>query len=115
MIPVFPQGEYDHSHAWQSTDDRVAWERTFATGTDGQRKMAQAMITANRATPADEIRAKMASYPPPAPSGLVKVSLTLNDVLGVGPDATPTPHAPTDFSGTPAGMSATSRPSLGGF
>jgi hypothetical protein len=117
-VPVFPDGEYDHSHAWQNASDRVSWERTFATGTEGARRMAQAMITANPATPADEIRLKMTGLPPEAPSDPVKVSPTLEDVLGTRPQPDyghMYDRAPTDFSGSPAGYSGSSRSSLPGW
>lgn len=112
MIPVFPEGQYDHSHAWQNASDRASWERTWQTGTDGQRKMAQAMITQSMATPDAEIRAKMTMPPPPAPSGPAGVQLTLDDVLQIGPKGIPASRKPTDFSGSEGGYSGTSQPSL---
>lgn len=116
-ISLYPDGDYDPLNAWGSaTNDRAAWEATFRTGSGEQQRIAQSMITASMATPNDEIRAKLSVPPPPAPSGLRKVSPTLSDVLGAGPTAPPSPHlydrTATDFSGTNAGRDGTSGPSL---
>lgn len=114
-ISLYPDGQYDSSDVWGSaTNDRVMWERTFATGSDEARKISQAMITANMATPNAEIRAKMTALPPPAPSAPRKVSPTLDDVLSVGPKADPVLNSrtATDFSGTNAGRDGTAQPSL---
>lgn len=113
-ISVYPDGDYEHGATWQNTNDRVAWQRTFSVGTDEQRELATAMITANPLTPEAEIRANMTAQQV-AQRGM-KVSPTIDDVLGVGPQGYDTGHqydrAPTDFSGTPAGTMASSRPSL---
>lgn len=105
-IPVFPEGQYDHSHAWQNASDRASWERTWQTGSDGQRKMAQAALTADPSMPAEVIRANMTA--PIVTQAGSKTTLTLDDVLNVGPQGFNPGHlyarAPTDFSGTPAGM-----------
>lgn len=110
VVPVFPDGMYDHSHAWQNANDRVAWERTWKTGTDGQRKMAQAALTADPAMPAEMIRANMTT--PVTIQAGTKTSPTIDDVLNVGPSGYNPGHlydrAPTDFSGTPAGMQGSS-------
>ena len=113
---VFPDGVYDHGSTWMSTNDRVAWERTFTVGTDSQRRMAQAMITASPATSNDEIREKMA-YADFGPVVRAVPQPTIDSVLGVGPSPD-TGHmydrSPTDFSGTPAGQMASSTPSFAG-
>lgn len=114
VVPVFPEGQYDHSHTWMNASDRVSWERIWSTGTDGQRKMAEAAMTADPATPEDMIRANLTA-PVIAQRGM-KVSMTLDDVLGVGTQGFNPGHlydrAPSDFSGTPAGTEGTSMPSL---
>lgn len=115
MVAVFADGMYDHGSTWTNANDRVMWERTFATGTDSMKKMAAAAILADPATPADEIR-QATTPPPPAYSGLVKASPTIDDVLNVGTQGYSPGHlydrAPTDFSGTPAGRDASSVPSM---
>lgn len=110
VVPVFPDGMYDHSHAWQNSTDRVQWERTWQIGTEGQQKMAQAALTADPSMPAEVIRANMTA-PVIAQAGS-KTEMTLDDVLNVGPQGFNPGHlydrAPTDFSGTPAGMQGSS-------
>lgn len=113
MVAIYPDGNYDQSDVWGSaTNDRVAWERSFTQGTDAQQKMAQAMITQSMATPDAEIRAKMTMLPPPAPSGLVNVQPTIDDIFQVGPKGIPASRKPTDFSGSEGGYTGTSQPSL---
>jgi hypothetical protein len=118
MVAVFADGDYGPGATFRDANDRVLWERTFATGTDGMKKMAAAAILADPATPADEIR--QATTPPlPAYSGLVKASPTIDDVLSVGPQGYSPgrlyDRAPTDFSGTPAGRDGTSVPSMSAY
>lgn len=118
VVPIFPDGQYDHSSSWQNGNDRVMWERTFAMGPDTERRIAQAMITANPGTPDREIRLKMTAPPAPAPSPLVKTSPTLDDVLGTRaqPDyGHMYDRSPTDFSGSNGAYSGTSQPSLGAW
>jgi len=112
VVPVFPEGQYDHSHAWQNETDRESWQRTWQTGTDGQRKMAQAALTADPSMPPDMIRANMTA--PIVSQAGTKTSMTLDDVLNVGPQGFDPGHlydrAPTDFgSGTPAAESSSGR------
>lgn len=103
VVPVFPEGQYDHSHAWQNASDRASWERTWQTGSDGQRKMAQAALTADPSMPAEVIRANMTA--PVVTQVGTKTSMTIDDVLNVGPQGFNPGHlydrAPTDFSGAP--------------
>lgn len=116
MVPVFPDGQYSHP-PWNSANDRVEWERTFAVGTDSQKRMAVAMITASPDTPEAMIRLNMTMPPPSAPSALSVTQMTLDDVLGTSAKAD-TGHmydrSPTDFSGTPAGLMPSSTPGLSG-
>lgn len=116
-ISIYPDGDYEHGATWVNANDRVAWQRTFAQGTAEQQEMAKAMITANPGTPATEIRANMTA--PFVTQRGMKTSMTLDDVLKVGAQGFDPGHlydrAPTDFSGTPAGMEASSFPSLGGY
>ncbi len=113
-ISVFPDGDYEHGATWVNANDRVAWQRTFAQGTDAQRKQALAAITADPNTPESEIRANLTAGQ--VVQRGMKIEPTLNDVLGVGATGYDPGHlydrAPTDFSGTPAGMQSSSLPSL---
>lgn len=116
-ISVYPDGDYSHGATWYNANDRVSWQRTFAQGNDQQREMAQAMIAANPDTPEAEIRMNMTAGP--VVQRGMKTSMTIDDVLGVGAQGWNPGHlydrAPTDFSGTPAGMESNSVPSLGGL
>jgi hypothetical protein len=117
-MQVYPDGDYEHGATWVNTNDRVMWERTFAVGTDEQRRIAQAAITADPNTPGDEIRLKMTMPPPPAMSAPVKVSPGLDDVLRVGaqPDSAHLyDRSPTDFSGTRAVREGSSYPSISAY
>lgn len=113
-ISVYPDGDYEHGATWQNANDRVEWQRTFATGPGEAREMATAMITANPATSKDEIRANMTAQI--ITQRGMATQPTLDDVLGVGAQGYDPGHlydrAPTDFSGSPAGTMASSRPSL---
>ncbi len=115
-ISVYPDGDYEHGATWVNATDRVMWQRTFSVGTAQQQEMAKAMITANPDTPAIEIRQNMTA--PQVVQRGMKTSPGLDDVLAVGSQGYDTGHlydrAPTDFSGTPAGMESNSVPSLGG-
>jgi len=117
MVAVFADGDYGHGATFHDANDRVLWERTFATGTDGMRKMAAAAITASPDTPAAEIRANMTA--PVISQRGMKTSPTLDDILNVGPAGFNPGHlydrAPTDFSGTPAGRDGTSVPSMSAY
>lgn len=120
MVAVFADGQYDHSSTWANANDRVEWERSFATGSAATRKMASAMISANPVTPAEEIRAVMTAPPMPPPAGM-KVSPTLDDVLSTGPMGYTPPgshlydSAPTDFTGTQGAREGSSIPSLSAY
>jgi hypothetical protein len=114
-VGLWPDGDYSHGATFINASDRYAWESTFRTGTDGQRKMAQAMITASPVTSNDEIRMKMATYPDFGPEIRAVTQPGIDDVLGTPPKADADhmyDRAPTDFSGTPAGREASSVPSL---
>lgn len=117
MVAVYPDGDYSHGATWMNANDRVAWERSFQVGTDSTKRMAQAMLTANPETPADQIRANMTA--PIVEQRGMKLEPTLSDVLNVGAQGYDPGHlydrAPTDFSGTPAGRDGTSFPSLSGW
>jgi hypothetical protein len=114
-VNIFPDGRYDHGATFRNANDRVEWERTFRTGTDAQRLMAAAMITANPGTPEAEIREKLSVPPLPAAGPVSVTQMTITDVLGIGAAADAGhmyDRSPTDFSGTPGGYSASSVPGL---
>jgi hypothetical protein len=105
MPQVFPDGDYSHGATWMNANDRVMWERSFQQGTDSTRRMAEAALTADPATPADLIRNSMVA--PIVTQVGSKQELTIDQVLGVGPAGFNPGHlydrAPTDFTGTPSG------------
>ncbi len=114
-VGLWPDGNYSHGATFVNASDRAAWESTFRMGTDGQRRMAVAMITANPNTSEDEIRAKLSSPPPPAPGPVSVTQMTLDDVLAVGATVNSAhlyDRSPSDFSGSPAGRDASSVPSI---
>lgn len=116
-ISIYPDGDYGHDASWANANDRVMWERTFSVGNREQQEMATAMLTANPQTPEATIRANMTA-PVISQRGMASQP-TIDDVLNVGAQGYDQGHlydrAPTDFSGTPAGMSSNSVPSLGGL
>jgi hypothetical protein len=117
MPQVFPDGDYSHGATWMNANDRVSWERSFQQGTDSTRRMAEAALTADPGTPARMIRAAMTA--PVIEQHGMKVSPTIAEVLNVGPSGYDTGHlydrAPTDFSGTPAGIESGPSSSLNAY
>lgn len=90
----------DRTHTWQNAQDRVAFQRAFATGTLAERRMAQAALTANPLTPEAEIREQMTVPGVPSRYGYPDEALTIDDVFGGGlprPDIDDKP--PSDYSG----------------
>lgn len=117
MAGLWPDGDYSHGGTWMNASDRVSWQRSFQVGTDQTRRMAEAALTADPATPADMIRAAMTA--PIVVQRGMKTSPTIGEVLGVGPSGYDTGHsydrAPTDFSGTPAGVESGPASSLNAY
>lgn len=88
----------DRTHTWQNENDRVAFERAFATGSLAERRIAQAVLSASPDTPEAVIRAQMTAPPPPPRYGYRVDALGIDDVLGGGlPD--PPQYSPSDYSG----------------
>lgn len=107
---------YDNTHTWANANDRVEFEHAFKQDPRQQRLMAQAEMTADPATPEDVIRVNMTAGLP-VDAGPARPQATIESVLD-GTALQPNrlyDRAPTDFSGTVAGMSGTSQPSLPGF
>ena len=116
-MSIYSDGNYSHGATFQNANDRVMWEQTFAVGTEGQKKMAAAMIASSPATTAEEIRFAMTA-PLRTPQRGVKVEPDLGTVLNVGASGPISGHmndsAPTDFSGSNGSYSGTSMPGLAG-
>lgn len=91
---------YDNTHTWQNAQDRVAFQRAFATGTLAERRMAQAALTANPLTPEAEIREQMTVASVPPRYGYRDEALTIDDVFGAGiPRPNIDDKPPSDYSG----------------
>lgn len=107
----FPDGNYDTSHMWQNTDDRVSYERAFQQDPVEQRKIAQALATADPGTPQDAITALMTVPGVPPRFGYRDEAFTIGDMfsrsLGHVND-----FPPTNFSGRVSEFSGTSTPSI---
>ena len=114
-ISVYPDGDYQHGATWVNANDREMWQRTFSQGTDAMRKQALAAITADPNTPESEIRANLTAGQV-SQSGM-KTSPTLGRRAERGCYGYDPGHmydrAPTDFSGTPAGLMPSSTPGPG--
>lgn len=104
---------YDNTHAWDSLYNGLTSSGAFQPSPGEQRLMDQARMTSDPATTDAAIRANMTAGPP-ADAGLAPPQPTIEAVLDGS--ALQPPHlydrAPTDFSGTPAGMEASSRNSI---
>lgn len=105
---------YDNTHPWDSLYNGVPLNRVLNQDPRQQRLMQQAVMTANPAFPAEAIRENMTA-PPPADAGPPRPQPTIEGFLDGS--ALQSTHlydrAPTDFSGTPADIEASSRPAIG--
>lgn len=110
-MPTSPDGVYDHSSNWRSTEDRVAYQRAFSEGSGEQRKIALALLTANPETPEADITANLTVAGVPPRFGYQDTPVVIEDMfsrnLGHVND-----FAPTNFSGQQGSYSGTSGPAL---
>lgn len=105
--------QYDNSHPWDSMFNGMPLTDVFKQDPMQQKLMGQAITTANPETPEDFIRANMTAGLP-ADAGPARPQPTIDSVLD-GSALYPSrlyDRAPTDFSGTPAGMGSSSAPNL---
>ena len=108
-------GAYDNTHPWDSMFNGMPLS-DFQQDPRQQRLMVQAIQTASPNTPEALIRDNMTAGTP-ADAGPARPQPTIQSVLD-GSALQPNrlyDRAPTDFSGTPAGISASSVPSLPGW
>lgn len=79
-----PDTVYDAglTYAWQNANDRVSYQRSFDEGTIQDKKMSQALLTANPNTPNIEIQVNMNTPQVPARFGYNDEPLTIERVLG---------------------------------
>lgn len=89
---------YDRTHTWVNENDRVAFERAFASGTLAERRIAQAVLSASPATPNASIREMMTAPLPPPRYGYPDEALGIDDVFGGGVPSPPQAY-PADYSG----------------
>lgn len=104
---------YDNSHPWDSLYNGINGGEVCKPDARQQKLMAQAQLTADRSTPDDFIRANMTSGPP-VDFGPRRPEPTIGTVLS-GQALQPQhlyDRPPTDFSGTVAGIDASSRNSI---
>lgn len=110
-VPVqFPDGNYDTTHTWQNTNDRVEAQRAFAQDPGERAKIAQAVACADPAMPEAVITANMTA-PVPERFGVWNDTLTIWDVLGKN-YGHENDFPPTNFSGQQGQFSGTSTPAL---
>lgn len=100
-------------HAWDSLYNGVPLSDVLNQDPRQQKLMAQAVTTANPGYPAEMIREHMTA-PEPRDVGPARPQPTIESVLDGSAFQPPNLYdrAPTDFSGTPAGIEASSRNSL---
>jgi hypothetical protein len=81
---------YDNGlHPWfNNLNDRVMYDREFATGIPQKMRIAQALISQSPLTPRYEIKNNMTVHGVPARFGYTNGEFTIKDVLNV--DYTPT-------------------------
>lgn len=115
-IDLTANGQYDNTQAWNNDNDRVMWERAFTQGARQVQLEAQALMCADPATPNDFIRNQMtAPDAPPLFGAMAMTSPTIEDILAgsYSNSGNLNDRAPTDFSGTNAGIGSSSFPSIG--
>lgn len=107
-------GRYDAGlHPWDSLFNGMPLTDVFKQDPMQQKLISQAIVTMNPATPEDFIRENMTAGLP-ADAGQARPQPTIESVLD-GSALTPNrlyDRAPTDFSGSPASMEASSRNSM---
>lgn len=110
---ITADARYDNTHPWDSFYNGVPLDDVLKQDPRQHQLMAQAVATANPGYPAEMIREYMTAGPP-VDAGPARPQPTIETVLNGS--ALQASHlydrAPTDFSGTPAGIEASSRPSL---
>lgn len=113
-VDLTANGQYDYTQPWyNNANDRVMWERAFQQNSQEAQLQVQALFLADPLTPNKVIRGTLTANPVVPQFGVDKHSPTLDDVLdGNYSSGNLYDSAPTDFSGTQAGMDATSRPSV---
>ena len=109
--------EYDNTHPWDSLYNGVPLSDVLNQTPGEQRLMAQAVATGSFSYPNPMSRETIQEYMtagPPVDAGPARPQPTIESVLD-GSALQPNrlyDRAPTDFSGTPAGMEASSGPSV---
>ena|SRR5579862_9670084 len=108
-----PDTTYDAglTYAWQNANDRVSYQRAFNEGDGEQKRIAQALLTANPQTANIEIVQNMNIPNLPSRFGYDDTPLTLEQVLENEMDRNNT-HLWNDFSGKDSSYSGTDTPSL---
>lgn len=99
--------------AWQNAHDRVSYQRAFEQGSTQDRKVAQALISANVTTPNIEIRVNMSQPPVVELDHPVNIPPTIDDILANDINFNAkhlNDSAATDFSGSNGSYGATERP-----
>lgn len=111
----FPDGIYDRTGPWwNNANDREMYDRAFGQDQRERKLEAMALICADVHTRNREIRSEMTAPLETPQFGAVKQEPTINDILAGRYTSSGNLYdrAPTDFSGTPAGSSSSSIPSL---
>lgn len=106
---------YDDTHTWQNANDRVAYQRAFeAADTNTDRKIAQALLTANPLTSNIEIQVNMNQPPIPKRLGIGVEPPTIIDILNNDLDRSEPVNTSlwNDFSGSNGSYEGTERPYL---
>lgn len=98
---------YQPEPTWSNESDRAAYIRAFEAPPDQVQKMAQAMETASPDYPASALRRSA-----PQTTVVRPPAVTIDSVLD-GSAYMPPQMNISDYSGTDAGIEASSRPSLG--
>lgn len=102
--------EYDNTHPWDSMFNGAQSSDVFRQDPRQVKLMSQAVMTADPNTPEDFIRENMTAGTP-VDAGPARPQPTIEGILS-GADLQPNrlyDRPPTDFSGTPAGIEASSR------
>lgn len=110
MVAINTDGVYDYNQPGQQWSSQFVRDSSWRPSPDQRQKVAQAQWANDMDTPTDLLRVY-------APVNVIAIPATpgqptIDDVLSMTAGKAPM-QTFSDFSGTPAGMEASSRPSLG--
>lgn len=106
-----PNHDYDQTHVWQNSTDRVMWQRSFELDGITEKKMAIALLFADPNTPEDVIADRLTVQSIPPRFGYDSTPLEISDCFSVDLGHV-NDYQPTNFSGSQSEIGSSFYPSL---